>query len=97
MIDDLSDSLEKLLEFISPTTDAIKNLYNDGFQKLENFTGNTIKDFWENYLKPMGTWYIRDDAGLPRFFNITNDLLNDIDWDRLELSLIHIYWGGKAI
>ncbi len=91
VIDDLSDSFEKLLEFISPTTDAIKNLYNDGFQKLENFTGNTIKDFWENYLKPMGTWYIRDDAGLPRFFNITNDLLNDIDWDRLENSLSAFY------
>lgn len=91
VIDDLSDSFEKLLEFISPTTDAIKNLYNDGFQKLENFTGATIKDFWENYLKPMGTWYIRDDAGLPRFFNITNDLLNDIDWDRLENSLSAFY------
>lgn len=91
VIDDLSDSFEKLLEFISPTTDAIKNLYNDGFQKLENFTGNTIKDFWENFLKPMGTWYIRDDAGLPRFFNITNDLLNDIDWDRLENSLSAFY------
>lgn len=91
VIDDLSDSFEKLLEFISPTTDAIKNLYDDGFQKLENFTGNTIKDFWENYLKPMGTWYIRDDAGLPRFFNITNDLLNDIDWDRLENSLSAFY------
>lgn len=91
VIDDLSDSFEKLLEFISPTTDAIKNLYNDGFQKLENFTGNTIKDFWENFLKPMGTWYIRDDAGLPRFFNITNDLLNDIDWNRLENSLSAFY------
>lgn len=90
-VDDLSDSFKNLLEFISPTTDAIKNLYNDGFRKLEDFTWGTIRDFWENFLKPMGEWYIRDDAGLPRFFNITNDLLNDIDWDRLRDSLDSFY------
>lgn len=91
VVDDLSDSFQKLLDFISPTTDAIKKLYNEGFQKLENFTGNTIKDFWQNFLKPMGEWYIRDDAGLPRFFYITNDLLNEIDWNRLENSLSNFY------
>lgn len=91
VVDDLSDSFGKLLEFISPTTDAIKNLYNDGFQKLEDFTWGTIKDFWENFLKPMGTWVLRDDAGLPRFFYITNELLNNIDWDALRSSLADFY------
>lgn len=91
VIDELSDSFKKLLELIKPTTDAIKNLYNDGFQKLESFTWGTIKDFWNNFLKPMGEWYLSDDAGLPRFFNITNDLLNEIDWDRLRGSLADFY------
>lgn len=91
VIDDFSNSLKELLEWISPTTDAMKTLYNDGFQKLEGFTWGTIQDFWENFLKPMGTWYIRDDAGLPRFFYITNGLLNDIDWERLRGSLGKFY------
>ncbi len=91
VVDELSDSFKKLLELIKPTTDAIKNLYNDGFQKLESFTWGTIKDFWNNFLKPMGEWYLSDDAGLPRFFNITNDLLNEIDWDKLRRSLADFY------
>lgn len=97
VVDDLSDSFQKLLDFISPTTDAIKKLYNEGFQKLENFTGNTIKDFWQNFLKPMGEWYIRDDAGLPRFFYITNDLLNEINWDKLRESLADYYTSLQNI
>lgn len=91
VVDDLSEAFQKLLDYISPTTDAIKKLYNEGFKKLEDFTWGTIQDFWNNFLKPMGAWYIRDDAGLPRFFNITNDLLNKINWNRLRTSLGDFY------
>ena len=90
-VDKLSKSLDKLLKLASPTLRAMKKLYNEGFQKLEHFTWGTIKDFWNNFLKPMGSWMLSDNAGLPRFFNITNDLLNEIDWDRLQTSLAKFY------
>lgn len=90
-VDKLSKSLDKLLELANPTMIAMKKLYNEGFQKLENFTWGTINDFWNNFLKPMGKWMLNDNAGLPRFFNITNDLLNEIDWDRLKKSLSEFY------
>lgn len=91
VVEGLTDDFEELLSFIEPTTSAIRNLYNDGLQKLSGFTWGTIRDFWENFLKPMGVWMIHDDSGLPRFFNITNSLLNDIDWENLKGSLGSFY------
>ena len=96
-VDKLSESLDKLLKLMDPTITAMKKLYNEGFQKLENFTWGTIKDFWNNFLKPMGKWYLSDDAGLPRFFNITNDLLNEINWDKLRSSLADYYTSLQNI
>lgn len=97
VIDDLTDSIKDLLEWISPTTDAIKKLYNEGFQKLKDFTWENLKNFWNDFLKPVGTWYIRDDAGLPRLFNITNDLLNEINWDKLLLNLDNLYYSLQPV
>lgn len=91
VIDDLIDGFEKLLKLIEPTTTAIKTLWNQGLKKLGEFTWGTIKDFWENFLKPIGVWMLSDQSGLPRFFYITNDLLNQIDWDRLKNSLAEFY------
>jgi len=40
---------------------------------------------------------LADDAGLPRFFNITNSLLNEIDWNRLRKSLADFYTSLQSI
>ena len=47
--------------------------------------------FWNNFLKPIGKWMLGNNSGLPRFFNITNDLLNKIDWKKLQKSLDGFY------
>lgn len=91
IIDKITAALERLKQIAKPTTDAIMKLWNEGLKKLGEFTWGTIKDFWENFLKPMGVWMLSDSAGLPRFFNITNDLLNEIDWPRLKTSLAGFY------
>lgn len=87
----LAETLKRLKEIAKPTTDAIKKLWNEGLKKLGDFTWDTIKDFWNNFLKPMGVWMLNDNSGLPRFFNITNDLLNEIDWNRLNRSLERLF------
>lgn len=78
---------KKIQKAAIPTTKALKKLYDNGLKKLGNFSITALKDLWNNYLKPMGNWMLSDKSGLPRFFTITNDLLNKINWSKLNSSL----------
>lgn len=78
---------KKIRKAAKPTTDSIKKLYSEGLSKLGNFSITALKDLWNNYLTPMGNWMLSDNSGLPRFFTITNDLLNKINWSKLNSSL----------
>lgn len=82
---------KKIRKAAKPTTDAIKKLYSEGLSKLGNFSITALKDLWNNYLKPMGNWMLSDKSGLPRFFTITNDLLNKINWSKLNSSLSNFF------
>ena len=87
----VSDKIVKAFKNIrkaaKPTTESIKKLYSEGLSKLGNFSITALKDLWNNYLKPIGLWMLSDNSGLPRFFTITNDLLNKINWSKLNSSL----------
>ena len=80
-----------IVKVSKPTIEAIKKLWSDGLSKLSLFNASNLINFFDNFLKPMSKWYLGDDSGLPRFFNITNDLLNEIDWNKLETSLARFY------
>lgn len=82
---------KKIRKAAKPTTDSIKKLYSEGLSKLGNFSITALKDLWNNYLKPMGNWMLSDNSGLPRFFTITNDLLNKINWSKLNSSLSNFF------
>lgn len=84
--DAIEESFLKVKDAAEPTLTAIKNLWNDGLSKLGSFSIGSLESF-AGVLSEIGTWFLQDDAGLPRFFNITNDLLNDIDWERLNSSI----------
>ena len=81
----------EIAEAAKPTTNAIKKLWNEGLSKLRDFSFGNLMNFWNNFLKPIGKWMLGDNSGLPRFFNITNDLLNKIDWKKLQKSLDGFY------
>ena len=89
--DDITKAFQKLYEIAEPTRESIKKLWDEGLSKFADFTWDTIKDFYNNFLKPMSIWMLSDDAGLPRLFNILNNLLNDINWDKLKSSLADLY------
>lgn len=89
--DAICDAFLRIWELAEPTREAIVRLWNEGLSKLGKFTFGTLKDFWQNFLKPVGSWMLGNDSGLPRLFNITNDLLNEIDWSRLRTSLADFY------
>lgn len=89
--DAICDAFLRIWELAEPTREAIVRLWNEGLSKLGKFTFGTLKDFWQNFLKPVGSWMLGDNSGLPRFFNITNDLLNKINWSKLRTSLADFY------
>lgn len=85
--DQIVSAFKKIRKAAEPTTTSIKKLYDEGLSKLGEFSITALKDLWNNYLKPMGAWMLSDNSGLPRFFTITNDLLNKINWSKLNSSL----------
>lgn len=89
--DKFKDALEKIKKTAEPTTAALKKLYDEGLRKLGNFSITALKDLWHNYLQPIGKWMLSDNSGLPRFFKITNDLLNEINWSKLNKSLADFF------
>lgn len=85
--DNIVKAFKNIRKAAKPTTESIKKLYSEGLSKLGNFSITALKDLWNNYLKPIGLWMLSDNSGLPRFFTITNDLLNKINWSKLNSSL----------
>lgn len=76
---------EKIKKAIEPTTTALKNLWDNGLAKLETFTWNALKDFYEHFLLPVGKWVLG--KGLPEFINTLNDGLMKIDFNKINDSL----------
>lgn len=89
----LQKALDVLKEKLKPTTDALKNLYDNGLKKLGNFTWKALKDFYNDFLVPVGNWVLG--KGLPDFINATNTLLCNIDWDKLNTALDNL-WKALA-
>lgn len=88
--DRIEATFKRVAEAAKPTTDALKTLFNEGFREFASFNFDALDSFWNNYLKPMGKWVLGDD-GLARFFDITNKLLNSINWNKLLGSLDNFY------
>ena len=80
---------EGVWELAEPTRDALSRLWNEGLSKFADFSMGTLKDFYNSFLVPIGTWVLGE--GLPKFFNIINDLLNSIDWDTLRTSINDVW------
>lgn len=87
----MKDALEGLKNLAKPTTDAFKRLWDEGLSLLGRFTWAGLKDFWEHFLKPFGTWTLG--SGFPQFLDITNNLLKAIDWDRISEALKN-FWDA---
>lgn len=85
--------LDKLKTKAGPTLKALEKLRKEGLAKLGKFTFEGLKDFYNNFLVPVGSWTLGE--GLPRFINITNDFLNSIHWDKINNSLER-FWKALA-
>lgn len=89
MSEKVTNGLKKIWDIAEPTRDALSKLWTEGLSKFGEFSMGTLSDFYNSFLVPVASWQLTD--GLPRFFNIINDILNEIDWDRLRNSLDGLY------
>ena len=90
MADKIENAFKRVWEIAEPTREAMKRLWNEGFKEFGEFSADTLKDFYNNFLVPVGTWTLGED-GLARFLNITNSMLKDINWTKLSTSLSGFY------
>lgn len=90
MADGIENAFKKIWDIAEPTREAMKRLWNEGFKEFGEFSADTLKDFYNNFLVPVGTWTLGED-GLARFLNITNAMLKDINWTKLGSSLSDFY------
>lgn len=85
MSEKVTNGLKKIWDIAEPTRDSLSKLWTEGLSKFGEFSMGTLMDFYNSFLVPVASWQLTD--GLPRFFDIINNLLNNIDWDRLRSSL----------
>lgn len=86
--DALIAQFDKLKAAVKPFTDAIKELWEGGLSKLGNFAWTGLKDFYNEFLVPLGTWaFGTENEGFTRLVNIINEDLNRIPWDTVNKNL----------
>ena len=75
---------DRLKEKLVPVTDALSRL-KDAMVPFKDFVFTGAKDFYNNFLVPVGNWVIGE--GLPRFFDILSAFFNNSNWSRLNVVL----------
>lgn len=85
IIDAFTRALDYLKEITLPTVESLKALWETLKNIGKSFVIPAIGDFVEEFLKPLAEWTFGE--GIPRFINALNDMLKNVDWDRLRMSL----------
>lgn len=76
---------QNIKKLCDPATQSLKRLWNEGLARLGTFTFNSLKDFWKNFLMPVGKWTLG--TGIPRFIDALNNGLMKVDFDKIRNSL----------
>ena len=89
--DKITASFKKLWKVAEPTRKAVKKLWDEGLSKFRTFTWNSLKDFYNHFLVPLGKWTLGE--GIPKLIEAFNNFLNKIQWDKIRESLIN-FWDA---
>lgn len=85
--DKIQEFALKVWKFIQPFIEALMRFWTS-FQKVIDFVITAFEDFYENFLKPLLEWaFGTEDKGLTAFVNTLTDLVNKIDWEKLNKAL----------
>lgn len=86
-------AFEEMKKAIEPTTEALKNLWNNGLSRLGSFTWKALQDFYQHFLVPVGKWTLG--TGLPGFINALNNGLMKVNFDKINKALAKL-WDSLA-
>lgn len=75
---------EKITQALEPTINALKRLW-ERLEPIKTFAANAAIDFYEKFLKPVGSWVIGD--GIPRLCESLGNLAEKVNWDKLNQAL----------
>lgn len=71
-----------------PTRTALQNLWL-ALQPFKTFVAQGVRDFYEHFLKPVGTWVLGE--GLPRFIEALSAGFMNVNWDVINVSLERLW------
>lgn len=91
--DKIYDFFMRIADAAQPTIDALQRLWKDGLAKLGDFTWTALKDFYYEFLRPVGEWTLG--TGLPMLIDVLNDFLNAINWTAINDAL-RKFWKALA-
>ncbi len=80
--------IERMKEVLEPTIKALGR-FKDALIPVGNFVWDSLKNFYEEVLKPIGKWVLGE--GLPRLLDVGTKLLKTVDWDKLTRAYKNLY------
>ena len=89
---ELVEWLKKLWDVAEPTRAALGRLW-DELKRLAGFAWQGLKDFYTEFLVPVGTWALGE--GIPRLVDGLVNMSKSIDWD-LILQKFRELWAVLA-
>lgn len=92
VIDTFKGFIDGLKVAAQPTKDAIQALWGE-LQRLGSFVWSGLQDFYNEFLKPVGTWVLGE--GVPRLVNALKDGLSKVDWGKINGALDRL-WKALA-
>lgn len=85
---DLADNTDDYTLSNSKLLDSLKKL-KEQLDRLADFSGQALIDFYEHFLKPLGNWAINE--ALPRFIDALSEGMSKVDWQKINDALIRLW------
>lgn len=85
MADKIQNAFKKIWDAAEPARKSIKALWDEGLSRLGTFTWTALKDFYSEFLIPLGKWTLG--TGLPMLVDNINAFLMKIDFPAINDAL----------
>lgn len=85
MADKIQNAFKKIWDAAEPARKPIKALWDEGLSRLGTFTWTALKDFYSEFLIPLGKWTLG--TGLPMLVDNINAFLMKIDFPAINDAL----------
>ncbi len=81
----VKDLLEAIKTAAEPTREALERLWNEGLAKFGTFIWTGLRDFYHEFLIPLGKWTLG--TGIPMFADAVNNFLLKVNWPVINEAL----------